>query len=386
MNVSEIGKAFPRSEYIRRLAAVKSEMERREVDAIIINNPTDLAYLTGHTQGHTFSAQGLVVSLKEEEPTFILRQMDAMAAIHKVFLRRENIVGYSEAFIANPNADGYDVVIDCIEKIGLSSGRLGLGLSTLPVEKFRSRLPNAKMVDVANLVSWVRIVKSELEISVMREAAAITDAAIAKAAEVIRAGVREADAAAEIIATLIRGANGKPGTDIQNFFLCASPRTGTGHISWTDDILRDGSQVNLELGGKRHGYCVAIMRTFSIGTPSDRLLRIHEAEVAGLEAALSKVRPGATCSDVAKAFYRTIEKRGFRKESRCGYSIGINWFEPTAMLKEDDLTELRPNMTFHLMLGNWIEEDFGYVIGETFRVTETGFEVFTKTPRKLFEI
>lgn len=36
------------------------------------------------------------------------------------------------------------------------------------------------------------------------------------------------------------------------------------------------------------------------------------------------------------------------------------------------MTELKPNMTFHLMLGNWIDEDFGYVISETFRVMESG--------------
>lgn len=43
-------------------------------------------------------------------------------------------------------------------------------------------------------------------------------------------------------------------------------------------------------------------------------------------------------------------------------------------------------MTFHLMLGNWIDEDFGYVISETFRVAESGVEVLTKAPRKIFEI
>jgi len=220
----------------------------------------------------------------------------------------------------------------------------------------------------------------------MREAAAITDAAITRATEVIRPGVREADAAAEIVGTLVRGVGGKAGSGIQNFYLCASPRISTPHIVWTDDILRNGSQVNLELGGKRHGYIAAIMRTFSIGKPSDRLRRIHEAEVAWLEAALDKVRPGATCSDVANAFYRTMQKHGFTKESRCGYSLGINWLEATASLRDGDMTELKPNMTFHLMLGNWVDDDFGYVIGESFRVTTTGAEVLTSTPRKLFEI
>lgn len=200
----------------------------------------------------------------------------------------------------------------------------------------------------------------------MKEAAAIADAGHSRAKEVIRPGVREADAAAEIIATLVRGTNGKPGTDLSSFYLCASPRSATCHIPWSEDVFRNGSQVNLEFAGVRHGYTSALMRTFSIGKPSDRLLRLHEAEVAGLEAALAIIKPGATCGDVAVAFKTTLRKYGFSKDTRCGYAIGIDWMEPTASLKEGDPTIMQPNMTFHLMLGNWFGEDLGYALSETF--------------------
>ncbi|SDJ99202.1 Xaa-Pro dipeptidase/ectoine hydrolase [Bradyrhizobium sp. Rc2d] len=389
MTVSKLPQPFPRSEYIRRLAAVKSEMARREIDALIVHDAANLTYLTGHTGKATVIPQALVVSLQKEEPTLILRKMDAPSAHYQTFLEPGSVIAYSEDLIGNPRADGYDVVIDLLNDFGLASRGVGLEQSTLPplaVDKFKKRLPKARFVDGTGLIDWIRIVKSDLEIAIMREAAAITDKAFARAAEVIRPDVREADAAAEIIGALVRGVNGKAGSDIQNFYMCASPLTGTPHVQWTDGTLRDGSQINLELGGKRHHYVVGGMRTFCIGKPSERLRRIHEGEVEGLEAALANVRPGVTCSDVANVFYRTLEKHGFKKESRCGYSIGINWLEQTASLRDGDMTELKPNMTFHMMLGNWVDEEFGYVIGETFRVTESGAEVFTKTPRKLFEI
>jgi ectoine hydrolase len=185
---------------------------------------------------------------------------------------------------------------------------------------------------------------------------------------------------------LVRGANGKPGTRVPPVYLCASPRIGTCHIPWADDVFRQGSQINLELGGSRHGYYAGLMRTYSIGAPSDRLRRVHEIQVTGLEVALETIRPGATCSEVANAFYQTIGKQGLKKETRCGYAHGIGWLEPTASLKDGDTTVLVPNMTFHLMLGNWIDEDFGYVISETFRVSESGVEVLTKAPRKIFQL
>ncbi|RDJ04521.1 M24 family metallopeptidase [Rhizobium grahamii] len=381
--------AFPRAEFLKRLSAVKAEMGRLEIDTLIVGNSSDITYLTGYTAKSGYVPQGLVISLKDEEPTFILRRQDAPAAMHQTFMDRSKVIGYPEALIGNPDKDGFDAVIDFAIELGAANRAVGLQLGYLSAksaEKFKSRLPNARIVDCTRAIAWIRLIKSDLEISTMRDAAAIADAGILKAAEVIRSGVREADVMAEVAAQLARGTNGKAGTDLASMYLCTSPRTGTCHIRWSEDVIRDGSQINLEIGGVRHGYVSAIMRTFFVGTPPDRLRRLHDAEVSGLEVALGAVKPGATCSDVANAFYRTIEKAGFQKDSRCGYAIGIDWSEPTASLKDGDMTELKPKMTFHLMLGNWIEEDFGYVISETFCVTETGCEVLTKSPRQLFKL
>lgn len=389
MSVSKGRQVFPRTEYLRRLAAVKAEMVKREVEALVVTFDRSINYLTGYTARSAYVPQALVISVHEEEPTLILRLMDVPAGIHLTFLERNQIIGYPESLVGNPEKDGYDAVIDFLHEAKLTSRGIGLEMGQLPAraaENFKKRLPGAKFVDCTHVVTWIRVIKSDLEIALMKEAAAIADAGMMRAADVIRPGVHEADAVAEILSTLARGANGKRGTGIANIFMCSSPRTGTSHIIWSDDIFRQGSQVNLELGGVRHTYTAAVMRTFSIGKPSDRLRRLHEAEVAGLDAALDKVRPGATCSDVAEAFNRTIGKLGFQKESRCGYGIGIDWNEAVTSLKEGDMTVLRPNMTFHLMLGNWIDEDFGYVLSETFRVTDSGADVLTQVPRQIFEI
>ncbi|MCK1738268.1 aminopeptidase P family protein [Bradyrhizobium sp. 138] len=388
MTIPKAAQVFPRSEYLRRLSSVKSEMERREIEALVLTVPANITYLSGYTSKSGYVPQGLVVSIDDEEPTFITRLMDAPAALHQMFVDRSRVIGYPEALIANPDRDGYDAIIDFLLDKGIGRKNIGLETKFLPavtVEKFRSRL-DAKVVDCTNAVTWIRGVKSDLEIAMMREAAAISDAGMLKAKEVIRPGVREADASAEIIATLVRGANGRPGTDLAGFFLCATPRTSTCHIRWTEDVLQEGSQINLEFSGVRHGYTSPLMRTMSIGKPSDQVRRLHEGEVAGLEAALDAAKTGTTCSDVAAAFNAALKKHGFVKESRCGYAVGIDWTEPTASLKEGDMTVLKPNMTFHLMLGNWIGEDVGYVISETFRVTDAGGESFTKLPRELFEI
>lgn len=390
MTVSKGPQTFPRGEYLRRLAAVKSEMARLGIEALFVSNPGNLTYLTGF-MGRSAAPQCLVVSIHEEEPTFIVRPLDAAAAAYQSFLDRGSMVAYPEKLAGNPNMDAYDAVIDFLHEAGLAKSGVGLEMYHLPAqaaEKFKRRLPQARIVDANKTVTWVRTIKSDLEISVMKEVAAISDAALSRATEVIRSGVREADVVAELVATLARGTNGKPGTSFNPnspVWLNAGPRSATAHIYWTEETIQSGSHVNLELSGARHGYAAPLSRTFSIGSPSDHLRRVHEAQLAGLEAALEVVRPGAVCSDVAGAAYRAIEKLGFKKVSRCGYSVGIDWMEQTASFNDADKTELKPNMTFHLMLGNWME-DFGYVISETICVTKSGVEVLTSTPRKLFEV
>ncbi|UCI31946.1 M24 family metallopeptidase [Mesorhizobium sp. B4-1-4] len=389
MTIIKMSQVFPRNEYLRRLSAVKAEMKRREIAVAIVTVPANITYLTGYTSKSGYVPQGLMIDLEDQEPTFFTRRMDAPAAKHQMFIDNGHIIGYPEALIANPEKDGYDVAIDFLMDHHLGDKRIGLETSSLPaatVQKFKTRLPLAKIDDFTNCVAWIRGVKSDLEIALMREAAANTDAGMLRARDVIRPDVREADAAAEIIAALTRGVDNKPSTDVSGFFLCATPRTGTCHIRWTEDTFQSGSQVNLEFSGNRHGYTSPLMRTISVGQPSDRLKRIHEGEVAGLEAALEAAKTGAACNDVAVAFNTALRKHGFEKESRCGYAVGIDWTEPTASLKEGDMTILQPNMTFHLMLGNWVDDEFGYVISETFRVTDLGGETFSKFPRDIITV
>lgn len=386
MPISKGSPVFPRTEYRRRLAAVKEEMAQRNVDALVVTEHAHVTYLTGST-ARSYDKRGLVVLARQDQPTFILRWLDAPAALQETFLDRDKVIGYSEELMGHPSKDGYDAVIDFLLEAGLASGGIGLEIGNFTVdsaEKFKARLPNVRIVDFSQVITSIRSIKSDLEVAVMREAAAIADAGILRAAEVMTAGMLEADAIAEIVGTLARGSNGKTGTWIPTPFLCASSRIGTAHVTWSDDVLHQGSQINLEIAGVRHGYTVPICRTYSIGKPSDRLLRIHEAQLAGLEVALSSIRAGAVIGDVAHAIHRATERLGFKKRSRPGYGIGIDWMEHTLSFQVGSPIVLKPNMTFHMHLGSWVEEDFGYVISESIRVTESGVEVLTKAPRELF--
>jgi Xaa-Pro aminopeptidase len=370
-----------------RLFGCKAKMGAAGVDLLLICDGANNTYLTGYNSESGYVAQGLLVDPTEEEPTLFLRRQDAPAGLHTCFMARERVIGYPERYVGDAKINGFDFIADHIVAKRKDKARIGIefgSVSGSALEKLRARLPNAMIVDASGLVTWQRIIKSPLEITVLREASEITDAAMARALEVIRPGVRECDAAAEITAQLVRG-TARFGGDRGSFPLMpCGTNTGTSHITWTDAPFTKGAHVNIEIGGCRHRYVSALMRTVSIGEPSPKLKSLHAAMVDGSEAALAAVRPGSTCGAVARAFGAVVEKAGFIKDSRCGYPIGIDWLEPSASLRTDDPTVLQENMTFHLMLGMWVEEDFGAVVSETFRVTGTGVEVFGKTPRQLF--
>jgi Xaa-Pro aminopeptidase len=380
---------FPRTEFLERLRRTKLQMEKRGVEVLLVTDGSAIVYLTGYTGESSYVPQLLLVQADVEEPTLYLRPMDVSGVLHTGFLAADHVIGYPESYVGNPDRSPFDFMIDAIVGMRLNGKRLGLdfgAVSGTTLGRFQKAFPDGRIVDVGNLVDWVRIVKSAAEVALIRQSAAICDAAVARAAEVVRPGVRECDAVAEVTAALIRGTPEHGAHRVVNPLMPSGTKTGTAHLTWTDTPYRAGTSVNVELGAFRYRYAAAIMRTISLGRPSDRLQRLHDSTVEGLEAALTAARPGATCGAVAEAFGKVSARNGFPKESRCGYPIGIDWLEPSASLRVGDRTELVPNMTFHLMLGMWVATDFGLVFSETFRITENGSESLSKTPRRLIVV
>ncbi len=386
MSLVKAAAAFPRFEFLRRLQETRTRMEAANVDVLLVSNPSNIVYLTGYTAPTAYVPQLLMVNLGQEEPDLYLRQMDRPAGLHLAFMGDDRIHAYPEDCIGNPGMNAYDNMLDRMAD-RLEGKRIGLEFANLPFYTagiLTTRLGEDRVADCSMLVDTVRLVKSDLEIALMRRVAQVSEMTIMRATEVIRAGVRECDVAAELTSVQIRGLPDLGSVSLALPFISSTPRTGSPHFHWTDDVYKPGTQVTLEAGGSLHRYCVGIKRSFHVGRPEDRMVRAHAAKVEALAAVLATGRPGATCADMAEAAYAVIGRHGFEKASRCGYGIGIDWLEPVVSISRHDHTVLQPNMTFHLVLSNWIGDDFGYAFSETLRITETGVETMTNAPREFF--
>jgi len=222
----------------------------------------------------------------------------------------------------------------------------------------------------------------------MRQAARILENVMRVAIDAVEVGTRECDAAARIAQAQISGTP-EFGGDAPAAFpaILSGEKAGTPHSSWSDQPFRAGTATCLELSGCRLRYHCAMSRTVYLGEAPDEVRRLADVTRDGLRAALATVRPGVQCQDVEAAWRDTIGRAGYAKPSRIGYSIGVNyppnWADHTASLRPGDTTVLVPDMTFHLMLGMWMEA-WGYELSETFRVTESGYELFADFPQQLF--
>lgn len=368
--------AFTQQEYRDRTARLRKQMAEREMDAMLVLNEANMNYLTGYDGYSEYVPQLALVCQDEQDPWLILREMDIACATPTSYLPHSRIIGYPERYIGSSQRTPWEPIGDLIRKRTKSS-RIGVELTAKiygvkPHAALGKSLDLSKSIDADGMVSKLKVLKSPAELAYMEQAGKIVDRAIQVAHLEVAAGARQCDVAAAIMHALCTGTPDFPGgpSRFPPTMPTGSPATAP-HIKWSDARYAMGCQTNFELGAFRNRYCCALSRTVFLGEPSARSQHVHQAVIDGFLAAFETLRPGVKCGDVERAFRRSFDPRGVRKESRIGYSIGIDWADGGASLQEDDETIIQPNMTFHIIVGIWEKND-GYVVSETVRVTDKG--------------
>ena len=383
---------FGREEYLRRIRATKERMAKASIDLLLVSSPENINYLTGYAGWSFYVPQLVALTLDAQEPVLVTRQMDVACADFTVFLDSSNVVGYPEHYIGTIECHPMDFIARTLQERGFARGTIGVEksahfFSVRSFEVLRKHLAGLPFADADLLVDWVRVIKSEAEIAVMREAGAIADAAMKGAVDAIAPGVRECDAAAALYAAQLRGTPQAGGGVPNSVLMPAGVKTRAPHLKWTDEPYRANQGVNIELSGCRHQYHCGLARTVYLGKPSAKLFDLARIVVSGMEAVLSRVAPGVRGEQLAEVWLAQIRRAGYEKASRIGYSIGLcfqpTWLERTISLQPGEQAELAPNMTFHLMCGMWGEGEDNLVMSETFRVAERGAELLTHYPREL---
>ena len=383
---------FEKKEYKERLNKVKAEMQIRGIDLLISSDPANMNYLTGYDAWSFYYAQCVLVHINEDEPICFLRDQDAGGAYIKTYLQDKNIIKYPEKYIHTPPSHPYEHLVEIIKQKKWDNVRIGVEMDShyftaTCFEKLLTGLNRATFHDSERLVNWVRIVKSDAEIKLMQAAARISENTMKTAFEVIKPGVRQCDAVADIQKSLF---NGTPefGGDYASIatLLPTGKGTSASHLTATEDKFVKGEATIIEISGVHKRYHCPMARTVLLGEKNQKKIDTMKATNEALDAGISATKPGNTANDVAQKFWGVLDKYGIKKESRTGYSIGIgyppDWGEQTLNISKGDKTVLQPNVTFHMIavmqFGDW-----GVEASESVRVTEKGSELFCNLSREL---
>ena len=188
---------FERAEFAARLAAVKEEMAKRGIDILLLSEPPNQNYLTGYNAYSFYTPQMVIVALHHDEPIWIGRFMDRVSAVRTTYLADDNIRAYKDEYVHSAaGLSAYDAIADVVKEVGGEKSRIGVEMggyyySARAHADLVRALSLAEFVDADLLVNWIRIVKSPAELSLMRQAGRIADAAIQRAVDTIKPGVRE---------------------------------------------------------------------------------------------------------------------------------------------------------------------------------------------------
>lgn len=385
---------FSESEYKKRVSKTKKRMQDKGIDVMMSSHPANMNYLTGYDGWSFYVHQCVLVSLDQEEPVWIGRNMDANAAKVTTYLSPDNIRNYADDYVHSPiGKHPVDFIADVIEEKGWGDKNIGLEMDQFyfthkTYEILKKRFPKANFIDADLLVAMVRQVKSDSEIEMMKKAGKIAEKVMQTGIEQLEVGKRECDVAAEISKAQISGTD-EIGGDYPAIvpLMPAGDGIDAPHLTWSERKYKENEPVILELSGCYNRYHAPIARTVYLGEPPKRMQEITKFVVEGLHETLDFIKPGVTCEAVEEKWRKSIAKGNLVDASRLGYSFGLNyppdWGEQTASMRPHDKTVLKKNMTFHLIPIIW-QDDIGFEMSSAIRITEDGCEEFYNFPHKLF--
>lgn len=241
--------------------------------------------------------------------------------------------------------------------------------------------PGVRFADAGPLLASLRMCKDEVEIAHMRQAVAITEAALETTLTKIRAGMTEREIANELSLEILRG--GAESLPFEPIVL-SGPNSALPHGAPGDRRLRSGDVLLFDFGVSVGGYASDITRTFAVGQVSDELRRVYDVVKRANEAGRKAARPGVEIQEVDRATRKVIADAGLGEyfTHRTGHGLGLEAHEPPFAC-EGDTTLLEPGMTFTVEPGVYLPGKGGVRVEDDVVMTATGSESLTTFEREL---
>ena len=367
---------FSKEEFKSRKSNIINTMKEQNIDALLMFRQESMYWLTGYdTFGYVFF-QTLVLDRKGNI-ILLTRAPDLRQA------QNTSNINDIRIWVDKDGSNPSDDLKIILNELNLKGKNIGIefeayGLTGRNAIKLNKSLENyCSIEDKSDLITKLRVVKSDEEITYVRKAANLADLALDEVWKYAKSGVSESKILAEMNRVIFEGGGDYPANEFiigsgKNALLC--------RYQAEKQILNEEDQLTIEWAGTFRHYHSAMFRTIPIGKANQKHFKMHEACVEALTNCENKLKPGNKIGEVFDIHAKTFDNHGFKnaRMNACGYSLGAtfspNWMD-WPMLYTGNQYIIQPGNVFFMHM---ILMDSGcnlaMNLGETYLVTENGNE------------
>ncbi len=383
-NGDKAAPTFSAAEMQRRRDMLRAWMTENEVDVVVFNSIHNINYFADFVYCAFGRNYALVVT--QDHATTVSAGIDGGQPYRRTF--GDNIT-YTDW-----HKDNFWYGISRLVKGNVR--KVAVEFDFISVEskrRYQGVFPAAEIIDCAQSVMFMRIIKSDEEIALIKHGAQVGDIGGAACVEAIAEGVPEYEVALHSTRTMIREiAKRFPHAELMDTWTWfqSGINTDGAHNPVTSRKLQRGDILSLNCFPMIAGYYTALERTLFCEQASDAHMHLWEVNVKVHERGLELIKPGAVCSEIAKELNEIYAEHDLLQYRSFGYGHSFGTLshyygrEAGLELREDIDTVLAPNMVVSMEPMIMIPEGQagagGYREHDILVVGSEGAENITKFP------
>lgn len=281
-----------------------------------------------------------------------------------------------------------DILKECMEKentkLDFSMGYEDCSMLCSDFDKLKGALPVKKWVPLGTSVNDLRQIKTEEEIQCLQRAEEIGDQAFAKLLPLLKPGMTELEAAAELEYLMKKA--GAHDLGFQTI-VASGINSSMPHAIPSEKKMEAGDFLTFDFGCKYKGYCSDMTRTVVLGKASEKQKEIYGVVLRAQLAALDAVKEGVTGASVDKVARDIITEAGYGScfGHGLGHSVGL-FIHENPRLSPSDNTVLKAGMIETVEPGIYVPGFGGVRIEDMVLVTKEGHVNFAHSPKELIEL
>ncbi|SCA62821.1 Uncharacterized peptidase YqhT [Chlamydiales bacterium SCGC AG-110-M15] len=361
--------------YQDRLSKLQSSLSKHEIDALIIDELTDIFYLTG-----------LAVSLGR----ILVTKKEAFFLVDGRYIETCKQKSPIPTVLAADHA-----LVNLLDKTSPQISRLGFDDNSTTYASYQRISKNldkkcknkVDLIPTSSPLKSIRLIKDSQELIHLQKAADLGSQGFDYARSLLQLGIQEIDIANEVEIFWKKNGAEKPAFEINISF---GENSAMPHHRAGTDKLQKNQIVLMDMGVTLKRYNSDMTRTLFYGEGSDKLKEIYEIVKTAQATALNCCKPGTTLGNLDQVSRQVIEDAGFGSyyTHSLGHGIGLEVHESPIIRNLGQHAEeiLQPGMAVTIEPGIYLPGEGGVRIEDTILITETGHLNLSQRTKDLTQI